>query len=474
LPGGANITTAAGDEAEFIEYASGDYRCTNYSKASGAAVVPGSYTLPEANATTKGGIELFSNTDQSVAANSVSATAGKTYGLQLNSSGQGVVNVPWTDTDTDTTYSAGDFKLDDLGTPDDNTDLDFSTTRHGLVPKGTDTGAFLKDDGSWGTPTDTNTTYSAGSLLDLSTTTFNVDLSELTDGTADVVGSADELVYLDGGSQKRKQIDEIKLGQFNNDQSWADDQTSGEILTLIEDGVDSVHYKDGSIDNVHLADDAVDTDEIADNAVTLAKMAGGTDGNIISFDASGDPVAIATGSDGQVLTSAGAGAPPAFEDAAGGGKILQHRIYTLGTSDISTNSSTYEIVGSSMSFTPTSSSSQLFFNLQHYAVIDRSNTNNSYLRIALTKDSTDPTSEAAVVAGWICGPSYASGVDQAFDINAKTGYMDNDSTSEITFRIYHMSNDNSRRLWFHGASIDYGNASFLTISEIDSSITDSS
>jgi len=42
-------------------------------------------------------------------------------------------------------------------------------------------------------------------------------------------------------------------------------------------------------------------------------MAGGTDGNIISYDASGDPVAIATGSDGQVLTSAGAGAPPAFE-----------------------------------------------------------------------------------------------------------------------------------------------------------------
>ena len=48
-------------------------------------------------------------------------------------------------------------------------------------------------------------------------------------------------------------------------------------------------------------------------------MAGGTDGNIISYDASGDPVAVATGTDGQVLTSAGAGAPPAFEDAGGGG-----------------------------------------------------------------------------------------------------------------------------------------------------------
>lgn len=43
LPGGANITTAAGDEAEFVEYASGDWRCTNYSKASGEPVA-GVYT----------------------------------------------------------------------------------------------------------------------------------------------------------------------------------------------------------------------------------------------------------------------------------------------------------------------------------------------------------------------------------------------------------------------------------------------
>jgi len=52
---------------------------------------------------------------------------------------------------------------------------------------------------------------------------------------------------------------------------------------------------------------------IADNAVTLAKMAGGTDGQIITYDANGDPVAVGPGTDGQVLTSTGAGSPPAFE-----------------------------------------------------------------------------------------------------------------------------------------------------------------
>ncbi|MCH7486224.1 MAG: hypothetical protein IIC04_04475, partial [Proteobacteria bacterium] len=33
LPGAANIMTAAGDEAEFVEYASGDWRCTSYTQA---------------------------------------------------------------------------------------------------------------------------------------------------------------------------------------------------------------------------------------------------------------------------------------------------------------------------------------------------------------------------------------------------------------------------------------------------------
>ena len=55
---------------------------------------------------------------------------------------------------------------------------------------------------------------------------------------------------------------------------------------------------------------------IADDAVTLAKQAAGTDGQIITYDASGNPVAVGPGTDGQVLTSTGSGSPPAFEDAA--------------------------------------------------------------------------------------------------------------------------------------------------------------
>jgi hypothetical protein len=63
------------------------------------------YTLPTATSAVKGGVEIFSDTVQTVASNSVTATASRTYGIQLNSAGQAVVNVPWVDTNT--SYTAG-------------------------------------------------------------------------------------------------------------------------------------------------------------------------------------------------------------------------------------------------------------------------------------------------------------------------------------------------------------------------------
>lgn len=74
-------------------------------KLDGIATGANNYSLPVATSTVLGGIELFSDTVQSVAANAVSTTASRTYGIQLNSAGQAVVNVPWSDTNT--TYSAG-------------------------------------------------------------------------------------------------------------------------------------------------------------------------------------------------------------------------------------------------------------------------------------------------------------------------------------------------------------------------------
>ena len=41
-----------------------------------------------------------------------------------------------------------------------------------------------------------------------------------------------------------------------------------------------------------MAIDKITTPAVTDDSVTLAKMAPGTDGNIISYDASGNPVAV--------------------------------------------------------------------------------------------------------------------------------------------------------------------------------------
>jgi hypothetical protein len=61
---------------------------------------------------------------------------------------------------------------------------------------------------------------------------------------------------------------------------------------------------------------------LVDDAVTLAKMASGTAGNLITYDASGNPAAVATGTATHVLTSNGAGLAPTFQAATGGGGDL--------------------------------------------------------------------------------------------------------------------------------------------------------
>lgn len=143
------------------------------------------YSLPEATATVRGGIELFSNTDQSVAANSVSATAGRTYGVQLNSDGQAVVNVPWVDTDTNTNTQLSDAEVraaveaasdSNVFTDDDHTKLNgieanatadqtaaeirtaVGTGNNGVIPSAGTAGHFLKHDGTFGLPSYTTNT----------------------------------------------------------------------------------------------------------------------------------------------------------------------------------------------------------------------------------------------------------------------------------------------------------------------------
>jgi len=64
------------------------------------------------------------------------------------------------------------------------------------------------------------------------------------------------------------------------------------------------------------SDGSISTAKLADDAVTLAKLAAGTDGELITWDASGNPTTVGVGTAAQVLTSNGAGAAPTFQDIA--------------------------------------------------------------------------------------------------------------------------------------------------------------
>lgn len=128
----------------------------------------------------------------------------------------------------------------------------------------------------------------------------------------------------DGVTTAKIATDAVTQAKIADDAVGADQLASNSVVTASI--VDSTGSSDG-VTTAKLATSAVTTAKVADDAITLAKMASGTDGNIISYDASGNPVAVATGSAGQVLTSAGAGAPPTFATAS---SISTGKVFFMG------------------------------------------------------------------------------------------------------------------------------------------------
>jgi hypothetical protein len=101
-------------------------------------------TYSAATSSALGLMKLEDDTEQSVAANSVTTVSGRTYGVQFNASDQAVVNVPW----ANTTYTSSDFTHDNLSGVDASEHIDWTA----------DQGATNIHSGNY---TDTNTTYSA-------------------------------------------------------------------------------------------------------------------------------------------------------------------------------------------------------------------------------------------------------------------------------------------------------------------------
>ena len=108
--------------------------------------------------------------------------------------------------------------------------------------------------------------------------------------------------------------------------AWTKILTSGNVTNADlsgSAGITSANIADDTIDNDAMADNSINSDQYVDrsidtihiglNQVTLAEMAGGTDGNLITYDTSGNPAYVATGTATHVLTSNGADTVPTFQ-----------------------------------------------------------------------------------------------------------------------------------------------------------------
>ena len=113
---GRSIASAATQSADGLMSAA------DKKKLDGIAVGANNYSLPAATASVLGGVKLGNDTAQSVAANAVSDTVSRTYAVQKNASGQLVVNVPWSDTNTWRPIYIGDeeFKNSNPSNPSGN------------------------------------------------------------------------------------------------------------------------------------------------------------------------------------------------------------------------------------------------------------------------------------------------------------------------------------------------------------------
>ena len=81
-----------------------------------------------------------------------------------------------------------------------------------------------------------------------------------------------------------------------------------------------------------ISDGIISEAKMADDAISLAELKAGTDGEVISWDSSGNPVAIAVGTCGHYLKSQGAGSQPVFAAVSAGGTLTAKQATTSGSS----------------------------------------------------------------------------------------------------------------------------------------------
>jgi len=182
-----------------------------------------------ATSSAAGVVELFSDTAQTTAANSVTTTASRTYGIQLNSDDQMVVNVPWVDTNTDTnTFRT--ISLDTNGNGSVNNTL--TSTETLVLKKGSNISLAEADGVVTISSTDTNTQLDnagvIGKVLTGMVTSSTADVA-VTDSILVAIGKLEARTALNDDKVTNSQVStDVTLGTGSHDYL----SISGQAITL--------------------------------------------------------------------------------------------------------------------------------------------------------------------------------------------------------------------------------------------------
>ena len=110
-----------------------------------------------------------------------------------------------------------------------------------------------------------------------------------------------------------------------------------------------------TVDGTKLADNACDSEHYTDGSIDLVHLQTGTDGELITWNASGNPAAVPVGTATHVLTSGGAGVAPTFQAPAAGSvlatagayayRAANQTIATATTTKVAWDTELYDIGG---------------------------------------------------------------------------------------------------------------------------------
>jgi len=174
------------------------------------------------------------------------------------------------------------------------------------------------------------------------------------------------------------------------------------------------------------AETALVTDDIADDAVTLAKIASGTDGELITWDASGDPAAVGAGTSGHFLKSQGAGSVPVFA-------AVTNTVELVSTQSVSSVAS--------VEFTGIDSSSDMWM-----VVLQGVNaaTDNTVMTIRTSNDTSSHSYDSGAsdynwsMTGLYSGDDYSKydTADSAIDMGADPNLIGNDADIGLSGTVY--------------------------------------